>query len=285
MNGVKSVVLQHVDPRDWKNHLYGLSPKRWGRLSERSYWITGAGTGYGRALAVGLASTGAEVFLSGRRLEKLKDSLDEMRSFGIEVKRCHILPFDLTNLDEMLRARNYVESRGRFLYGLINNAAIPQRGASRWPLQEGSRELWNEIFDVNVRAPWELSKLVLPHMMKSGEVKLVFMTSAAAWGYAPGFGPYNVTKAALNSLGASMAAECVTCYPKLDVQINIVDPGEARTEMNQGSHTSPYTIVSMVLILLSHPRGGPNGKFFHSDGRHLEFGYSCPYDRPLIVLE
>ena len=67
-----------------------------------------------------------------------------------------------------------------------------------------------------------------------------------------------------------------------DVQINVLVPGEARTEMNKGSTRSPYAIVSMVLMLLSHPEGGPNGRYFRWDGGHLAFGNTSPYDKPLI---
>ncbi len=278
-------VLQDLDPKDWSRHHYGVPPARWERLGIRSYWITGAGTGFGRALAVALASAGAQVFLSGRRAEKLYQSLEEMRAFGVEIERSHVLPLDVTNSDEIFEARNYIERHCSSLHGLINNAAAPQRLDFRWPLLEESRDFWNHIFHVNVTAQWEISKVVLPHMVKGGEIKILFMTSAAAWGFAQGFGQYNVTKAALNSLGASMAEECAARYPDLDVQINVVDPGEARTEMNQGSSTSPYTLASMALILLSHPKGGPNGRFFHRDGRHLQFGYSQPYEKALIGNE
>jgi len=65
------------------------------------------------------------------------------------------------------------------------------------------------------------------------------------------------------------------------VQINVLDPGEARTEMNQGSTNSPFAAVPMALLLLSHPKGGPNGKFFHRNGRHLAFAYSDAYDSDL----
>ena len=64
--------------------------------------------------------------------------------------------------------------------------------------------------------------------------------------------------------------------------MNALDPGEARTEMNRTSIVSPYAVVSMALILLSHPEGGPNGRFFSRDGRHLSFGYTEPYRKPLI---
>ena len=96
---------------------------------------------------------------------------------------------------------------------------------------------------------------------------------------------YNISKAALNSLGYSMAREYATHYPDIDIQMNIISPGEARTEMNQGSSVSPYSIVSIILLLLSHPKGGPNGKYFHRDGRHLKFAYSEPYERSLLWIE
>jgi len=92
---------------------------------------------------------------------------------------------------------------------------------------------------------------------------------------------YNISKAALNSLGHSMAREYASKYSKDDIQMNIVVPGEARTEMNQGSDVSPYSVVSIVLLLLSHPPGGPNGRFFHRDGRHLKFAYTMPNGKSL----
>ena len=79
-----------------------------------------------------------------------------------------------------------------------------------------------------------------------------------------------------------MAEEYAVSFPDVDIQMNALVPGEARAEMKQNSTDSPYSIVSMALILLSHPQGGPNGKFFHRDGRHLQFGYSLPYDKPLM---
>lgn len=282
MSAVTLGVLQDVDPRDWRRHHYGLPDERWKRLATRSYWITGAGTGFGRAVAVALASSGAQVFLSGRRRDKLQESLEEMRSCGIAEDRCHILSMDVTDYAAIVVARNYVAHHCGSLHGLVNNAAIPQRRNTSWPLQEESRDFWHRMFDVNVTAPWEVSKAALPHMVKGGEIKILFLSSAAAWAFPPGFGQYNITKAALNGLGASLAGECSARYPQLDVQINVLDPGEAHTEMNQGSRTSPYTLASMALLLLSHPKGGPNGRFFHRDGRHLEFGYVGPYERALI---
>lgn len=109
------------------------------------------------------------------------------------------------------------------------------------------------------------------------------MTSEAGWAFTPGVGPYNLSKAAVNNLGASLAAECAARYPEKDIQVNVLVPGEARTEMNQGSGESPYSVVSMTLVLLSHPAPGPNGCFFHRDGRHLAFAYAPPYRGTLLA--
>lgn len=277
-----SKVLENADPKKWKEHLFGLPIDRWKALSGKSFWITGAGTGYGRSMACALVAAGAQVFLTGRRIEKLRESLKEMSYFGISVDKCYLIPADLTRHEDIICACDKVKSLCDSLYGLVNNAAIPSRPGSRYPLQNDPEEYWDRIMATNVKAPWLLTRTIFPHMLKGKEIRVLFITSEAGWANTSGFGMYNVSKAALNSLGVSMAKEYADSFPGVDIQINIISPGEARTEMNQGSSVSPYSIVSIVLLLLSHPRGGPDGKFFHRDGRHLQFCYSELYDRSLF---
>ncbi|MEW6376598.1 MAG: SDR family oxidoreductase [Thermodesulfobacteriota bacterium] len=276
-------ILENVDPSRWKEHLFGLPPERWRRLSGKAFWITGSGTGYGRSIGSALAAAGAQVFLTGRRVEKLKETLDEMSSlFGINLERCHIIRADLTQLKDIKMACDEVKSLSNCLHGIVHCAALPSKPGSRYPLHDDLIEYWDQMIATNVRAPWLLTRTIFPHMIRSGEVRVVFMTSEAGWANTSGFGMYNVTKAALNSLGHSMAREYAARYPDMDIQMNVVSPSEARTEMNQGSSISPYSIVCIVLFLLSHPKGGPNGKFFHRDGRHLRFCYTEPYRRVLV---
>jgi NAD(P)-dependent dehydrogenase (short-subunit alcohol dehydrogenase family) len=120
-------------------------------------------------------------------------------------------------------------------------------------------------------------------MLKEKAIRIIFMTSGAGWSFLSGYGQYNISKAALNSLTACFAEECQAGYPDSDIQINGLDPGQAKTEMNPGSERSPFSVVAMALLLLSHPENGPNGKFFSHDGRHLSFCNSLPYDKPLII--
>jgi len=276
-------IIENADIKKWREHLFGLPPERWQRLSGKTFWITGAGTGYGRSIACALAAAGAVVFMTGRRIEKLQETIEEMSSlFGIGTERCHLIRADITRYEDILQACNKVRSLCNSLHGMVNNAAIPSKPGSQFPLEFDPEEYWDKIMAINVKASWLLTRAIVPHMLRSGEARVLFITSEAGWADTPGFGMYNVSKAALNSLGYSMAGEYAYHYPAVDIQINIVSPGEAKTEMNQGSSVSPYSIVSIILLLLSHPKGGPNGKFFHRDGRHLKFAYSEPYERSLL---
>src|SRR5712671_1025932 len=270
--------IEEPDPRYWMTHRYGLSEERWERLRDRAFWITGAGTGFGWAIATALASSGAQVFLTGRRETKLRAAIEGMNSLGIATERCHAVAADITDPEQVETAFGRIQAIGSSLHGLVNSAAIPQRTRFPYPLEQEGIDCWDEIMRTNVRAPWYVTRTALPFMLAGDEVRTLLMTSGAGWAFASGFGQYNVSKAALNSLTASLAEECATHYPLADIQINGLDPGQARTEMNQGSNRSPFSAASMALLLLSHPKGGPNGKFFSHDGRHLGFCNSSPYD-------
>lgn len=228
-----------------------------------------------------LALAGGQVFVTGRRSEKLGETATEAASLGAASGACEVVPADITDPRSIDAAATRIGARASHLYGLVNNAAMPQRRTSPWPLADSDPVQWNALLATNVTAQWLVSKAALPLMVRGPSLRMVFMTSEAGWAATPGVGPYNVSKAALNSLGASLAAECAAHYPDKDVQINVLIPGEARTEMNAASADSPYAVVCMTLLLLSHGAGGPNGCFFHRDGRHFEFAYARAHQRPL----
>ncbi len=276
-------ILQHANPDSWRDHLFGLSKSRWDRLKGRAFWVTGAGTGYGRAISLALAAAGAQTFITGRRIEKLEETKAEGRALGINVEFCHPVVADIRSEAELARAAESIARHTGQLFGLINSAAVPQSNVSRYPLSELSSECWRELIHTNVTAQWLTAKAAFPLLTFGDEIRVLFLTSEAGWADTPGFGPYNISKSALNTLGVSFAAECKARFPEKDIQINVLVPGEARTEMNRVSVISPYSVVSMVLALLTHPPGGPNGHFFHRDGRHLSFGFSSPYVRDILV--
>ena len=234
---IHTKVRQSADPAKWREHLFGLTPERWKYLQDKSFWITGAGTGYGRSISCALAATGARVFLTGRRKEKLQESIEEVKSFGISAENCFAIDADITDPQQVKSACERVVSLCGSLNGLVNNAALPEKLSK--PFQEGSPDYWNRMMSTNVAAPLFLTKTIFPHMRKSGHVRVLFISSGAGWASTPGFGMYNVSKAALNNLGQSMAGEYAVSYPDADIQMNIVSPGEAMTEMNQETVCQP----------------------------------------------
>ena len=277
-------ILQNLHPASWRDHRFGLPQVRWERLKGRSFWITGAGTGYGRCIALALAAAGARVFISGRRIEKLRETVEEGADLGIDVSRCISVPVDIRSDGDLARAVGSIQRVTTSLYGLVNSAALPQPAETAFPLTSQSAAAWTDLLTTNVTGQWLTCKAAMPLLSRGDGFRILFLSSFAGWASTPGFGPYNVSKSAVNTLGASLAAECTLRYPDKDIQINVLVPGEARTEMNQGSTESPYAVVSMVLVLLSHPPGGPNGFFFNRDGRHLAFAYTQEYPQPLLAV-
>ena len=232
-------------------------------------------------MAVALACAGAEVFLTGRREEKLLETIEEASLMGADATNLYTVVADITDPVQVKKASEEIGGMRPILNGLVNNAALPTPGGVSNPLNELSLNQWEAIIRTNVTSHWLVTKQIIPSMLRGGSPRILFITSEAGWAFTTGYGPYNISKAALNNLACSMATEYASAYPDKDVQMNVLVPGEAKTEMNQGSEESPYEIVKMALTLLSQPMGGPNGMFFHRDGRSLQFCYAMPYGKPL----
>ena len=260
--------LQAADPRQWQQHRFGLGPERWERLRGRSFWITGAGTGLGQALSVALGLAGSRVILSGRREARLQETIEQAASLGADRQGFLIQPLDLLDTDAILAACAAVTQACGRIDGLVHCAALAPSGHR--PLLEASPASWELLHKTNVEAAWLLSRTLLPQMLQ-GPIRILLLSSEAGWSSTAGYGLYNLSKAAVNSLGHCLASEAASAWPQEDIQINVLVPGQFHSQMNTGSQDSPFAPVSMALILLSHPPGGPNGRFFHRDGRHLGF--------------
>lgn len=270
-------IHQTLDPADWRRHRFGLPPERWAALADRTAWVTGAGTGFGQAVAVALAAAGARVYLSARRADKLEATRALTATLGIDPGGMTAVTTDITDaaaLDAATTAMTGLDT-------LVHCAALPQWPGGQ-PLLSGPESRWRALIDTNLTGTWLVTRAALRAMAPEQRCRMVLFSSEAGWADTPGMGPYDVSKAAVNSLGFNLAAEAAATWPGRDIQINVLVPGEARSEMNQGSAESPFTAVPMTLLLLSHPAAGPNGRFFHRDGRHLDFAYSRAYPHDLL---
>jgi NAD(P)-dependent dehydrogenase (short-subunit alcohol dehydrogenase family) len=277
---ITTKVMQHCQANQAERHFFGLSQARWQSLHGQSFWITGAATGFGFAMAHALLSAGAQIIISGRREHKLLEARQQFEHNGLQISNCHIVVMDVCSLTSIEQACERVRTLCPALNGLVHSAALSGGAAGKLPLLEGSDAIWQAVMHTNVRGPWLLTRSILGHMANSP--KILLLSSEAGWAGTPGVGIYNISKAALNSLGHSMAQELAVAFPDKDIQMNVLVPGEAKSEMNRDGKDSPFTVVSMTLILLSHPPQGPNGRFFHRDGRHLRFAHTLPYPETLI---
>jgi len=262
-------------------HRFGLSPERWERLARMRIWVTGAGTGFGQQIALALLAAGAHVILSSRRKTKLVETQRQALALGVNASNVQIVPMDLTDPLSVEAACQKVQAEGNALSGLIHSAAIPGGGSLKWPATDAPLAQWNAMLDTNLRGPWLLTLSSFEMLRRDGHPRVLMLGSEAGWAGTYGVGLYNLAKTALNGLVQTLAQEYAVRYPDLDLQINLLVPGEARTEMNASHPESPSAVIPMALTLLSQPPDGPNGCFFHRDGRHFSFGYTRQYSQPL----
>lgn len=276
-----SFVLEAADSADWRAHRFGLSPAAWGRLGTGVFLVTGGASGFGRAIAIALALAGARVWIATRRPDRFEEVVRTIRDLRPDATRPQSLPLDLARPESIEDCAQALAARTGELHGLVHSAALPQNDSDPRPLENGDFADWRSMLSVNLEGPWLLTRACLASMRRAGRGRVLCLSSQAGWNGTAGFGFYNVSKAALNSLAFSFAEEVAASHGDFDFQLNVLVPGEAHSDMNRASTVSPFTAVSMGLLLLSQGAGGPNGYFFHRDGRHLGFGDRGPYGRQL----
>jgi NAD(P)-dependent dehydrogenase (short-subunit alcohol dehydrogenase family) len=189
--------------------------------SNRVGLVTGASRGLGEVIARVLAERGYDLVVGARTPGPLKDVADSLSRSGSKV-----VPVAGDVTDASVRAR-LVEA-GRELGGLdvlVNNAS--ELGAIG-PLMDFDVQRFGRVFPVNAGAPIALIQLAVP-LLSERRGLIVNITSDAATGAYPGWGPYGASKAALELLTRTLATE----LRDRDVAAVIVDPGDMRTRMHQ----------------------------------------------------
>ena len=187
-------------------------------------WITGAGTGIGRAGAVALAEAGARVVLSGRRLRQLENVASDISDAGgfAEIK-----PLDIADVRAVgLVADQIIERYGR-LDILVNSAGLnmPNR---RW--SDITDEAWNTIIDVNLNGAFNVSHAAVKVMRYQRDGLIINVSSMASQriGGVSGIA-YTAAKTALNTMNESINHE--NCH--LGIRACALCPGEVATEILQ----------------------------------------------------
>jgi len=182
--------------------------------------ITGGTSGIGRAVANKLAQFGIHVLVVGRNAERGKKTVDEIRNAGA---RADFISSDLCDASSARAvAKKAVELGNGHVDILINNAGIFPFG----PTQDMTEEMFDSVYALNVKAPYFLVAELAPLMAKRGKGAIVNISTMVADYGAPGMSLYGSSKAAINLLTKTWAAE----YGPKGVRVNAVSPGPTRTE-------------------------------------------------------
>jgi NAD(P)-dependent dehydrogenase (short-subunit alcohol dehydrogenase family) len=226
------------------------------RLKDRIALVTGASRGIGRATALALAQEGAHVVALARTVGGLEELDDEIKRLSSSAT---LVPVDLRDGPAMPRLAEAIADRWGKLDILIGNAAV--LGALT-PVVNIAPKNWIEALEVNLNANLRLIQAFDTLLKRSDAGRAVFVTSGVAQNPRAYWGTYAVSKAALDTLVKTYAAECATT----PVRANLFNPGPTRTLMrakaipgeDAATLPAPETVAAKLieLVLPSETRNG-----------------------------
>ncbi|SRR5579885_533491 len=228
-----------------------------GRLSGRIALITGASRGIGRAAAIALAKEGAHTILVARTVGGLEEADDEIRKSGGSAT---LVPLDLRDFPAIDRLGASIYERWGRLDAFLGNAGV--LGVLS-PLAHVDPKVFQQALDVNVTANWRLIRSLDPLLRASDAGRVLFISSGAARAHRAFWGCYGATKAALEELALTYAAECAGT----NVRVNVLNPGPLRTKMRAQAMPGedpmtlrpPEAVAPLIVELLS-PAYEKNGE-------------------------
>jgi short-subunit dehydrogenase len=189
------------------------------------WWVTGASSGIGGALAEALSAQGASVILSGRNEAALRDLQGRCKTPTL------ILPFEATDYARIPglveQGWSWASKNGGAIHGLVNNAGISQRSLA----VDTVFDVYQKIIAVDLLAPIALTQALLPRMVKAGGGQIIAISSVAGLVGAPLRSAYTAAKHGLVGYHDSVRAE--TAHQGMKVLV--VAPGSVRTNVSKNA--------------------------------------------------
>ena len=218
-------------------------------LSGRVALVTGATRGIGRAIALGLARSGAQVVAVGRTQGALEELDDEI--LALTGERATLVPLDITDGDGLDRLGAALFERWGRLDILVASAGV--LGVNT-PVPHLDPAAWDRVMAVNLTANYRLIRSMDLLLRKAGAGRAVFLSSGVAKKPRAFWGGYAVSKAGLEALAAVYGDE----IENTPVRVAVVNPGPMRTRMRAAAFPgedpdtlpSPDEIVPMILELV-----------------------------------
>jgi len=242
-------------------------------LEGRVVLVTGSSRGIGRALATACAQAGAHVVINARSGDAVAQAVEELTALGLTA---HGRPCDLTN-DEAVEAMvASIESDIGPIAGLVNNAGMQDRG----PLVDFEIDRFRNLLELNLVAPFTVSKYVARGMVERRAGRIVNIGSVQSQLGRPTIIPYTASKGGVVLMTRGMCAE----LGPMGLQVNCVSPGYFETELTEAlvnddefsawvSDRTPAgrwgkveELGGAVVFLLSDAASFVNGQTLYVDG-------------------
>jgi NAD(P)-dependent dehydrogenase (short-subunit alcohol dehydrogenase family) len=219
--------------------------------------VTGASRGIGRAAAIALGREGAHVICVARTVGGLEETDDAIQKAG---GTATLVPLNLKDFAAIDRLGASIFERWKKLDAFLGNAGIL---GVLTPLAQLDPKVFQELLDINVTANWRLIRSLDPLLRQSDAGRVLMVSSAAARRNTPYWGGYAMSKAALEMITFTYAAEC----NGTQVKVNALDPGPVRTIMrakampgeDPATLPRPDELTPMILEALS-PSNEKNGE-------------------------
>ena len=183
---------------------------------DRTWFITGASTGFGRVLAEEVLKAGGKVVATARNRDKVAD---------LEAKypqKAKALALDVTNAGQVDSAVTQAFAQFGQVDVLVNNAGYGVAGA----IEEVSEAESMPMFETNVFGLLRVTRAFLPHLRKQRSGHILNLSSIGGVVASPGMGYYNATKFAVEGLSEALAGEVAP----LGIRVTIIEPGPFRTD-------------------------------------------------------
>jgi NAD(P)-dependent dehydrogenase (short-subunit alcohol dehydrogenase family) len=249
-------------------------------FEDRTYLVTGGGSGIGKGVAAALVAAGASVMIVGRNADRLSAAVHEIEADASGAGAIRYEPADVTNEDEIARAIDAATAWHGRLYGVVHSAGGSE---TIGPITQVDSEAWRRTVDLNVNGTMYVLKHSARHMVRGGGGSFVGISSIAASNTHRWFGAYGVTKSAIDHMMQLAADELGAS----SVRVNGIRPGLIRTELVAAITESPELsedyrictplprvgepadIANMAMFLLSDAASWVTGQIINVDGGHL----------------
>ena len=246
-------------------------------LQDKTIIVTGAATGIGQAFSIACASYGAKVVVAD--MNSGMETVEIIQNRGGKAKFVEVDVANENSTNFMMKTA--FDWSGR-VDGLINNAAY-FREVKLTPFEEIKIEVWDKIFDVNVKGIWQCSKAVIPFMRKNNGGSIINISSVVAVAGQPGYLHYVATKGAVLAMTKGLAKEC----GKDLVRVNTIAPGFVITDATKdrplewqqtflkaraiSREQKPEDLVGTAVYLLSDLSSFVSGQTHVVDGGHIMY--------------